>query len=64
MSGRCATCKHWFRYFGNIGSCQKTATSNGEPHDTSTLARAEDVSALGASLVTKPDFGCVMWEAT
>jgi hypothetical protein len=79
MIGRCATCRHWGERndwsFGDwenraeerICSLTETYRSgvlvDGElVHDEARLAVA--VGGEACVLVTKPDFGCVQWEAS
>jgi hypothetical protein len=69
----CKTCNHWKLYEPTCkwGECLKAkGDDQGELVDSSSLAMAygltdggdcADCSAYG-ELLTKPEFGCVMWE--
>ena len=62
---RCETCRHWRSLRAcsdSIGECVRGAGMDGGPADDDTLAYAEDGEGMGAALVTKPNFGCVMYE--
>ena len=51
----CLTCKHWKKSNGDYGFCEKLDFVNG-----SELAELTDPG----SLMTKPNFGCIIWEET
>ena len=65
--GRCKDCKHWGTVWGtNItGDCQKA-----EWQDRTDIAEtpfnivaySDDDQGLNAYVLTKPDFGCVLFE--
>jgi hypothetical protein len=67
----CETCKHWensglrvnqgYPYPG-YGVC-KRATGHSGPDEKDALAYADDAEDYEAYLRTKPNFGCVQWEA-
>jgi hypothetical protein len=74
MSGRCKDCCNWrteqvmpFPYhdepLGAWGYCDMAGSSDGKPDVPEAKAHAGDAELYGAWLVTRPDFGCVQWEA-
>lgn len=68
----CRNCKFWgFPEYAsnedrmttpNAFCCEKMSSQSHEPVDPATLAWAEDREIYQADVVTKPDFGCVMFE--
>ena len=65
---RCETCKHWSRDERVInddgtGTCARGAGVWAGPKGGDTLAYAADYEGYKAALVTKPNFGCVMYES-
>ena len=79
-TGRCATCRHWdaepHSENMQVHRCRRVlewweATSwddDGErvwkPEAADVLAFTNDGSSYRADLLTRPEFGCVMWEAS
>lgn len=62
---RCDQCKFWNAgdaHTAPAGTCGRGKSRNGFPVDATTKAWAEDNESYAAYLVTKPDFGCVMFE--
>lgn len=64
---RCGTCRHWSQPWlidlgDDRGECARGMSSCGGPRHDDTLAYAADYEGFQAVLVTKPAFGCVMYE--
>jgi hypothetical protein len=59
----CETCKHWETWGdGMVGGCQKIEwNSDGKPTESKPLAWLSGYE--DPTLLTKPNFGCVQWEA-
>lgn len=59
----CETCKHWQSriVYDGYGTCSIADSDEGP--DESNLAYAKDAECYSACLYTKPNFGCVQWEA-
>ena len=62
----CANCKFWGEdVFGHPSSfhlCLRMESSASIPEDPDTLAFAMDQEDYHAGVLTRDDFGCVMWE--
>lgn len=61
---RCKTCKHWEQkndgfMSGESGDCLRVEAWRDGNEDALAYAQGDDASGW---LVTRPDFGCVMWE--
>jgi hypothetical protein len=67
----CETCRHWEKKPGHFnqsnhsgyGRCVIAAGYAGEPDIDDVMAYATDSEDYEAQLMTKPNFGCVQWEA-
>jgi hypothetical protein len=62
MTARCCgNCRHWFGLSGwAYGRCERIRTPDGAgPGQTPAAALRAD---LGAELITRPDFGCTLFE--
>ena len=64
---RCETCRHWSQpwlatFDDDAGACARGAGYPMCSRDDGTLAYARDYERFEATLVTKPNFGCVMYE--
>ena len=64
----CATCKFWSdeEPWGRpprFRSCERMISGANKPYEDTTLAFAIDVESYHAEVVTRDDFGCVMWES-
>ena len=55
---KCGTCKHWRRnnYYPGFGDCRLLRD---EGHELAKLVCDDD---YGLNFLTKPEFGCVLWE--
>jgi hypothetical protein len=73
--GHCKDCQWWHRFtladdrwdpverWDGWGRCQAADSDMGGPLTEDTLAFVDDAGCNGPLLMTKPDFGCVMFEA-
>lgn len=65
---RCETCKHWdasdvdYSPRRGWGACTRAETYGGEPVHADTLMVARDPEFCVDYVLTKPNFGCVMYE--
>ena len=69
----CANCRFWnlpedeswssSAYPPHFRVCSRMAGSSGGPEVMSTLAFGLDQECYHAEVVTRDDFGCVMWES-
>lgn len=66
---RCETCTHWSdfnitnEYQLGWGVCVRGSGEYGRPAYADTLMVAHDSDGEGGGVLTKPNFGCVMYEA-
>ena len=61
--GCCEACMYWdYDSYDGTGNCRRASSDSGEPIDEESLMYACDTEAYSAWLVTKPNFGCVMYE--
>lgn len=65
-TGRCKTCKHWECggwTADRLGSCNRFDVGDGSDGQTHISSTNVEGGSNFAYLTTRPDFGCVLWEA-
>ena len=74
ICGTCSECKHWksperamkdsyATELKEYGECVLTTGTADGPDVPGILAYAADAECMSGTLMTKPEFGCILWKA-